>query len=201
MWRELIKQASKDLYVYSAIPKGSKKLVKDHGLLSGKAVLKNPEVLKKIRPNKKERKLWEKRIRERIDDDFWSKPYSGPNVFFTPPDPDKIHEKHYIRKWDLEPIRINLSKLMKDEPKAKVWGMEMIPYDKNKPETWKKRRGFITKKKIKEYIKTKPKDLWKHYDSPEGKYYAADVPHGALITPDGKIDPKYIDFDQNWSWK
>jgi hypothetical protein len=191
---------SKDMYVYSAIPKGSKDLVKKHGLLSANAILKNPEVKSHIRPDKKELKLWEKHIRSRQKDALWDKTFQGPNVFFTPPDPDKIHDKHYIKKWQLEPIKINLSKLLKEQPKTIVHGQELIKYDKDKPETWRNRRGTLSKKQINKYLKTDPKKLWKHYNDSEGKRYASDVPHAAIITPSGKIDSKYIDFDQSWEW-
>ena len=41
-----------------------------------------------------------------------------------------------------------------------------------------------------------PKELWKHYNDPEGVRYAGNVPHAQIITPSGGIPPEYLDWDK-----
>ncbi len=41
-----------------------------------------------------------------------------------------------------------------------------------------------------------PKDMWQHYNDPEGKTYSGNVPHAAVITPHGRIDPEFLEFPE-----
>ena len=196
----------KDIYVYTALPKGARELVDRYGLMSAKNVLKNPEVLAAAR-RPEDREKFKADVKERVG--TWKEDsVSGPSVFFGPPDWDKIHEKHYINKWDLQPSRINLSKLMRDEPGTRIRGVELVPYnpawgklsDKeyNALDERLKRKRALTLEEVRELAAKSPKELWKHYDSPEGTHYASDVPHAQVITPSGNILPKYIEHLSKW---
>lgn len=172
-----------DAVVYSATPSAASAL--KHGLLSSRALAERPDLLAIARPDPKDRAEWlelygrQKRKASR----------GGPNFFFTQPDPDKISDKHYIKKWKLEGLEIAIGKLLKDHPKTRIYGSELVPWTKDENVVRKK---VLTRREVLQFINTPPKELWKHHDDPEGRYYAANVPHGALLVPGGVIDPKYL---------
>ena len=202
------------VYVLSAVPPKSSRLLQKYGLLSGVETIKHPEVLKVARPDAKQRKAFVKKVEEVIASD---RPYSvmGPSVFFTPPDPDKITDKHFIKQWDLQTIRIDLSRLMEDYPETVVWGAELLPYDY----AWRKMSdeefedaiadlGFssweeyadersrpLTLDEVYDFTQADPVELWEHYHKSDvGKKYASNVPHAFIITPMGYIPYEYIEY-------
>ena len=119
----------------------------------------------------------------------------GPSVFFGEPDPEKITDAHPMRKLKSEMLRINLSRLLRDHPKTRIAGSELQPYDPKGPEhQGDLRHRDIDLDKVREYAAMDPKELWKHYDDPEGVRYAGNVPHAQLITSLGGIPPEYLDF-------
>lgn len=175
-----------DSVVYSAVPDVDS--VMQHGLMGSLALSKRPDLLEIARPDPSEREEWQSMLakeRRRLK-------RRGPNVFFTLPDPDKIHEKHHMKKNDLKVLEIALGKLLKDQPDTRIYGMELAPFPKGPVDKFPKRKGLISHKKIKELISSTPQELWKHYHDPEGKTYAANVPHAAVLTANGIIDPKYL---------
>ena len=188
-----------DVHVLSAIPPGSRELVNEHGLLSSEALLSNPEVLKAVLANR-EGTDWEEseeefraNVAEKLKDKFWGTSMQGPSVFFGEPDPDKITDKHPMSKLKSEIIKINLSKLLRDHPDTRISGTELVPYDPEGPEhQGDKRHKDIDLDKVREYAAMDPKELWKHYNNPEGTRYASDVPHAQIITPSGIIPSEYI---------
>lgn len=204
----------KKVYVYSAVPPNSKETIKEYGLLSGVEVAKNKEILKLARPTKKSRKEFVKKVEEKAASD---RPYSvlGPSVLFTLPDESKITDKHFIKEWGLVPVRINLSKLLKDYPETIIWGAELLPikdkwrklsdeaFDRKIEQeyglTWEEfleaKSHELTLADVRKYSKKSPKSLWKDYEKVHiGKMYAANVPHAFIITPMGTIPYEYIEF-------
>lgn len=183
-----------DVYVYSAIPPRAKGLIDRHGLLSAKAVINIPEVLKKARPEDPEG--FKKRVQAGLKDP-WTRPsYSGPSVFFGPPQWDKLDKRHFIHKWDLRPIRINLTQLLKDQPKTQLRGSELHKYIEDGDNS--KRRKALSLEDVRAYTQKSTEELWKDYDNPEATRYAPNVPHMHVITPDGSIPPKYIEHLGKW---
>jgi energy-coupling factor transporter ATP-binding protein EcfA2 len=203
-----VSRKGEDVYVYTAIPRDSRKLVDRYGLMSGKNVARNPEVLAAARLTNKEREEFKESIDKKLG--TWREDsVSGPSVFFTFPDWGKIHKQHYINKWNLSPARVNLSKLMREEPGTRIRGSELVPYDrawsKLSDKEYKalgiKRHRDLTLEEVGEYTKKSPKELWKHYDSPKGTHYASDVPHAMVITTSGNIHPRYIEHLDEWVGK
>ena len=201
-WAQVEKE--KDVYVQSAVPAASRDLVRKHGLLSSQALLNNPEALEAFLGDRvgtdweEDEEEFKQRIAEKLKDTLWGDSIKGPSVFFGDPDPEKITDAHPMLKLKAETLRVNLSKLMRDYPKTRIAGTELQPYDPEGPEHQGALRHYdIDMDKVREYAATDPKELWKHYDNPEGTRYASDVPHAQIITPSGSIDPKYIDFGGN----
>lgn len=194
------KKADEDLVVYTAVPQGSEHLIKKHGLLSAKALIENPEVLAAVIANRRNTshemtsEEFADSVRARLRDRHWTRSQEGPSVFFGMPDPDKITEKHPSRQFQSDMYKLNLGKLLKDIPETVVQGTELIPYYENMSESdIRKRRGPLTREQIRSYINTPAKELWKHYDEPEGERYASNVPHGFVITPSGVVPAKYLE--------
>jgi len=190
---------SDDLVVYTAAPPGSEELIKKHGLLSAKALIENPEVLAAVIENRRNTghamtaEEFAGSVKKRLKDRPWSKSQEGPSVFFGMPDPDKITDKHPSRQFQSDMYKVDLGSLLKDVPDTVVHGAELIPYKENMSDADKdKRRSRLSADQIKAYLRTPPKELWKHYDDPEGRMYAADVPHGFVVTPSGTIPGKYL---------
>lgn len=194
-----VKESADDTYVLSAVPAGAESLLQEHGLLSSEAMLSNPTVLKSFLSSRKGTPMEETedefrdRVTNKLKDNFWGDAMKGPSVFFGEPDQDKITDVHPMRKLKAQTFKINLSKLMEDHPKTRISGTELVPYDPKGP----RHQGHLRHKDIdmaavRRYAATDPKELWKHYDSPEGTHYASDVPHAQIITPMGHIPPEYI---------
>ena len=205
------------VYVLSAVPPRSNRYLQKYGLLSGVEIIKHPDVLKAARPDAKQRKAFVKKVKEVIASDF---PHSvmGPSVFFTTPDPDKITDKHFIKQWDLQTIRIDLSRLVEDYPDTVVWGAELLPYDyawrKMSDEefedeiaelgfsSWEEYRDArsrpLTLDEVYDFTQADPVELWEHYHKSDiGKKYASNVPHAFIITPMGYIPYEYIEYVDN----
>ena len=201
-----------DVYVQSAVPAASRALVKKHGLLSAQALLDNPEALEAVLGSREgtdweeDEETFKKRIDEKLKDTLWGDSMKGPSVFFGEPDSEKITDVHPMRKLKAEMLRVNLSKLLRDHPKTRIAGTELQPYDPEGPEHQGDLRHYdIDLDKVREYAAMDPKELWKHYDEPEGVSYAGNVPHAQLITSSGGIAPEYLDFgekkaedEENW---
>lgn len=170
-----------DSVAYSAVPDVDS--VMEHGLLSSHALAARPDLLEIARPDPEKREAWKKRLASQMRRVH----RRGPNVFFTPPDPDKIGPQHYINKDNLKTVEVALGQLMKDQPNTRVYGLELVPFG-----TEGKRKGYLSHKKLRELLGADPRELWQHYDDPVGRYYAANVPHGAVVTESGIIDPKYL---------
>jgi hypothetical protein len=203
-----------DLYVYSAVPPGANRLIRKYGLLSGIETIDHPDVLRAARPDVKQRKAFVKKVKDVAKSE---RPYSvqGPSVFFTMPDPAKITKKHFIKQWDLQPVRINLGRLVADYPDTVVWGAELLPYDKAWRDmsdeefdevmvdmgyaSWEdfaaERSRELTLDEVYDFTQMRPEDLWEHYPkSDAGKMYASNVPHAFIITPMGHIPYEYIEY-------
>jgi len=203
----------RDVFVYSAVPPKAKSTILEYGLLSAEHIAKNPELLKIARPTKKEREDFIKSVEKRL---VGNSPESvlGPSVFFTEVDESKITKDHFIKKWKLKQIRINLSALLRAEPDTIIFGIELLPittlsfrskafkehlhslgFD-NVKQLIEARRRPLTLKEVRAYTKKSPEELWAWYDVDKysGRFYAADVPHAFIITPSGVIPSKFIEF-------
>ena len=188
----LTKLASDDLFVYTAIPNKSWRSVRKHGLLSAEGVVKNKRLLALARPQESDRQALVDRVSSNVNDPI----VKGPSVFFGKPDMSKIGPNHYIRKWNTQPAQINLSALLRDDSSTKIHGFELTPHHESKKPMDKER--FLTVDDVRRYTKMSPKELWAHNNDVSNSYYAADVPHAAIITKDGKIPAKYVKRLSTW---
>lgn len=200
---------NKQEYLYSYVPRAGIAQIKEHGLLSGNEIAKpeNRHLLELARPNG-DADRWLKEKDETLAKMPWKTSYDGPSVLFGDLDPDKIHDKHPIKKFDAARIKIKLTNLLKDYPDTRMEGSELIPYtsheaydaldEKGKDEFVHNRHHTLSPEEIKALIARgqNPKDMWKDFKDTEGKFYASDVPHAHLITSIGKIPSKYIEFDE-----
>jgi 8-oxo-dGTP pyrophosphatase MutT (NUDIX family) len=183
--------------VYTAVPAAALDSIRQHGLLSGEALLKNPQALAAAAAG---RGLTSTAMAEEIRNTLkgW-KPTSaqGPNVLFKLPPPDfKLPEHHPTKRHDLALVKVRLAKLLADQPGTRIHGSELVPYRNEDAEQYgddysTMRHRDLTQDELQSLLRRKASSLWKDMDkSFEG--YAANVPHAAIITPDGRIDPKYL---------
>lgn len=175
--------------VYTFVPKKALDSIRSKGLLSAIKLIEDPQALALSRP--KETKKFIKDTKEKFEDPEWTDFVSAIFCFFTLPDWSQIPEDHNIHKLDLVPIQINLSKLLDDYPKTKLVGVELEPFDKDQDQPDRERE--LSLQEIKDYTLLSPTELWKDYSAKEG-YYASDVPHLMIITPDKKISSDYLIF-------
>lgn len=182
-----------DQFVYSYVPKQVLEAVLTDGLYSGEALLKRPDLLELAA---KARGLSAKEFKKDIEKNLksWSKDSSkGPNVVFhLIPESVKLSKKHPTKKYNLVPIKINLTQLLVDYPDAKIYGMELEPYVEGKSVP-KNRHHFLTSKELNELFVMSPKEMWGRYNDIEDRgLYAPDVPHASIHCNNGVIPPKYI---------
>ena len=211
-WRRLLSEGvDEKLYVYVAITPESIDSVMKDGLLNAVTLINYEEKLKMARPDEGERKAFVDRVRK--DPDNHS--HQGISVFFGEPDWSKITEEHFIKKWDLKVYKIDLGRFLKDYPESWVLGVELLPvivgtddmsdedYDEYLESLgydlsggWEEtKEKKLSVEEIREYGEKSPKEMWKWYDVDEyaGKKYAANVPHGMIMSEIGKIPSEYIE--------
>lgn len=193
-----LKSQARPRTVTSLVPRAALDSVRKHGLLGGKAVIEKPDALaaaaagRGVTPEAfkadvlKTLASWKKYQAE------------GPNVFFQPPPATtQLAANHPSKVHDLVPVRLRLDDLMRDVPDTKMYGMELEPYDAKKHVTGAERHRYLAADEVDGLVGKTPEELWKHYADPEGKgYYAPDVPHASVHTPDGAVPAKYLDFDE-----
>lgn len=199
------KVASTDASMLTMVPAEALAAIRAHGLLSGDELTKpeNRHLLELARPDG-DAERWLAEREDRKKNQPWNTAYAGPSALFGAADPDKITDQHPTKRFETVPVRIRLAQLLADHPDTKVHGSELIPFDENydnfseeqKDEFVQKRHHDLTAEELQALITQaqNPKEFWKHYHDPEGKTYAANVPHGQVITRTGKIDPKYLEF-------
>lgn len=93
-------------------------------------------------------------------------------------------------------MKIRLASLLADQPDTRVHGSELVPYSEEEAnrlgnEYAGQRHRDLTIEELVKLQRRSAANLWKNMDK-EFKGYAANVPHAAVITPSGKIDPKYL---------
>lgn len=210
-WRRLFESEEEDVYVYTAVSPESEENIMEKGLLSAVKLIEDPKAVAMARPDPEEREKFIEKVKAGRDLDQ----YNGTSVFFGEPDWDKITDEHFIKKWNLVTYKVNLSRFLEDYPNSWVMGVELLPviskwthlsdedYDKKMEEMgydmskgWdetKERR--LSLEEIRDFGKKSPKEMWKWYDVEEhaGKKYAANVPHGFVMSEIGIIPPEYIE--------
>jgi hypothetical protein len=185
----LLKISQEDLYVYHAAPSGTRKSIKQHGILSSKEMLNKPELLKAMAERLGETADWVRdRIEKNLKDDYWARKESNPSVFFSEPDWGKLDDNHSLKKSKHDLYKINLSKLLSEIDGSSVWGLELEPYSGTGPYNERE----ISLEEVREFSERGPKGLWKDY-TPVDNYYAVDVPH-AFVMSGGYIPKEYIEY-------
>lgn len=103
-------------------------------------------------------------------------------------------------------MEIDLDSLLRAEPKTRILGLELVPFPVSE-ETWERMSGrereemkrdlgdsrmrIISLEELDELLSRSPEELWSHYD-PSTPLYAGDVPHVAILAPDGRIGPEHL---------
>ena len=179
--------------------------VMEVGLLSGKALLKRPDLLKKARPDPKERAAWSREHRASLKKG--EPTFKGPNAYIRPPPPSlRLSPKHPSRLHKLVRLTVDLDALMEEIPGTRIYGLELTPFPVTE-DTWERmskrereemgreigdsRTRFLSAPELDELFTRSAEKLWAHYD-PTSPLYAGDVPHIAIVTPDGVVPPKFL---------
>lgn len=208
------KQAG-DLELLTYVPDDTLESVRERGLMSGNelAKKKNRELLELARGA--EAAAWLKERRQVLKERPWASSYDGPSFFFGEPDTSRFGEDHPLRRRKSSPVKVDLSRLLKDLPGTRLHGVELAPYartagkysdeewarlsDKEKDAVIDKRHRDITLKDVARLVSRAkdPKKFWRHFEAGSGRY-AGDVPH--VITPGGKgIPPEYLKMEKSAS--
>lgn len=181
-----------DNFVYSYVPKNALKTILEEGLYGGQALLKRPDLLEfAAKGSNISAKEMQKGIEKNLKS--WRKESSlGPNIVFQLiPNDIKLSKKHPIKKYNLIPIKINLSQLLNDYPETKIFGMELKPYTDDAEV--KDRHHFLDKNELNKFIAMNPKEIWDRYNDIDDKgLYAPDVPHASIHVNNGVIPAKYL---------
>ncbi|TMJ00890.1 MAG: hypothetical protein E6G97_18320 [Alphaproteobacteria bacterium] len=180
----------------SMVPRAALAYVRRHGLLGGKALMDRPDALAAAASS---RGLSTGELRADIQRtlDGWKRGEAGgPNVFFhLPPDETQFPDNHPFRKHDLVPVRVRFDELVRDAPDTRVYGMELEPYDPARHVTGMERHRYLKPDEVDTFLSKSPRDLWANYADPDKSgYYAPNVPHASLHTPDGTVPARYLDF-------
>ena len=160
------KVAANDLTVYSYVSRSSLPDVMAHGLHSGESLLKHPKLLGSAAAG---RGISAEKMRQDIEENLKSwKAYSskGPNVnFATIPEDLELRDNHPTKVRDLVPVSINLSALLRDQPKTKLYGMELRPYDEYvKDPAAGRRHRYLTHGEVQRYVR-QGGDVWRTYNA------------------------------------
>jgi len=175
------------------------------GLLSGKALLKHPDLLKKARPDPKERAAWSREHRASLRKG--EPTFKGPNAYIRPPPPSlRLSPRHPSRLHRLVRLSVDLDALMEEIPGTRIYGLELTPFPVTE-DTWDRmskrereemgreiaqsRTRWLSTPELDELFTRSAEELWSSYD-PTSSLYAGDVPHIAIVTPDGVVPPKFL---------
>ena len=195
------------LSVTTYVPRAALDSIKERGLLSGDLLAdpENRELLELARPGDKAAEWLA--LREQIKKEQpWTTTYDGPSILFGDIDAESITDEHPSRDLDTVPVRIDLAKILAEVPDSKVHGVELVPdtadaewealSEEEKDNFVDARHHDLTAEELQELVgaAANPKEFWKHYNDPT--YYAANVPHGQLILPDGRVPTDYLEFPE-----
>ena len=189
----------------SEVPAETLDDVMEVGLLSGKVLLKHPDLLKKARPDAKKRAEWSRDHKASLKK---GEPiFKGPNAYIKPPPPTlRLSPNHPSRLHKLIRLEVDLDALMKEIPGTRIYGIELTPFpvtedtwdrmskkerEEMKKEIGNSRKRFLSTPELDELFSRSAEELWAHYD-PKSSLYAGDVPHVAIVTPDGVVPPKFL---------
>ena len=189
----------------SEVPAETLDDVMEVGLLSGKVLLKHPDLLKKARPDAKKRAEWSREHRASLKKG--EPTFKGPNAYIKPPPPTlRLSPNHPSRLHKLIRLEVDLDALMEEIPGTRIYGLELTPFPVTE-DTWDRmskkerdemgreignsRKRFLSTPELDELFSRSAEELWAHYD-PKSSLYAGDVPHVAIVTPDGVVPPKFL---------
>jgi len=175
------------------------------GLLSGKALLKHPDLLRKARPDPKERAAWSREHRASLKKG--EPTFKGPNAYIKPPPPSiRLSPRHPSRLHRLVRLSVDLDALMEEIPGTRIYGLGLTPFPVSE-DTWDRmsrkereemgreigdsRTRWLSMPELDELFSRTAEELWSHYDK-SSPLYAGDVPHIAIVTPDGVVPPKFL---------
>ena len=184
--------------VTTLVPRNTLDSVRKNGLLGGKALIENPDALAAAAQGRGTTpEAFKADVQSRLAS--WKAYQSlGPNIFFQPPPKGKkFAANHPTKIHGLVSLKVRLDDLMRDVPDTKMYGMELEPYDEKKHAKGTERHRYLEQEELSRLMSKSPDELWQHYADPEGKgYYAPDVPHGSIHTPNAMVPSKYIDFPE-----
>lgn len=198
------KQADIPANLVTWIPRVALDSVRKHGLLGANALLENPEALAlAAQARGKTADEFAAEIRQLNKARSWRASQYGPNAFFKePPAGWEAPENHPSNKMDLTRVQILLDDLLQDQPDTVLHGQELLPYDEvawdQRGEDYAETRHHdLSPEELRDLRTRSAEELWRHFNDIEGDgKYAPNVPHAVIKTPNGRIDPKYLVFDE-----
>lgn len=192
--------------VYTWIPTPAIDEIRKHGLLSGEQLLNKPKLLALAAEGRKETPDSLRDGIQRVLTGFKPDSARGVNVSFKlPPTNLKFPSYHPLNSMKLTPVAIDLARVLKDHKKTRIHGQELMPY-REYEKLWTKeqldndqddpslRHRDLNRKELKKLLGMSADQIWSGYRPDEVGRYAPDVPHAAVITPTGRISPRYIRF-------
>jgi 8-oxo-dGTP pyrophosphatase MutT (NUDIX family) len=198
------KSAGKDVVTY--VPRNSLKSVLKHGLLSGEALLGNQEALQAAAKGRGQTSEdLSQQLRDKLKS-WHADAVRGPNVSFgeIPKSVLDANPLHPLNTGKYSPVRVDLRAILRDIKKTRIHGQELMPYAEYKKRWTAKqlaseqddpslRHRDLSPEELRELMDSDQDALWARYaDEEQSGLYAGDVPHASIITPDGRIDPKYL---------
>ncbi len=185
--------------VYSYVPTPALHKILSEGLYSGKALLKRKDLVELAAKGRNEKPEEFTGGVRKVLKGFKPESAKGPNVLFSQiPETTKLIDKHPSKTMQLSRISINLAQLLRDYPKTRIHGQELVPYndedDKRLGDAYiDQRHRNLTLSELSDIQNRTPEDLWSGYSDPEARgMYAPNVPHAAIITPRGIIPSQYL---------
>lgn len=197
------KQADIPANLVTWIPRAALDSVRKHGLLGANALLENPEALAlAAQARGKTADEFAAEIRQLNKARFWRASQYGPNAFFKePPAGWEAPENHPSKKMDLTRVQILLDDLLQDQPDTVLHGQELLPFDEaawdqHGEDYAETRHHDLSPEELRDLRTRSAEELWRHFNDIEGDgKYAPNVPHAVIRTLNGRIDPKYLVFD------
>jgi ribosomal-protein-alanine N-acetyltransferase len=184
---------------WTFVPRPALDQIRAEGLLSGERLLDRPDLVALIAKGRGHDPAeftpqFQDDVRKKLEG-FKPEAARGPNVVWRKPPPETpLAANHPLRTHDLAAVRVRLARLLREVPGTRVHGLELSPYDSAGGDDQADRRHRdLGPAEIERFRRTAARRLWSKYSDPEGSgMYAPDVPHAAVLTPDGRIPPEYL---------
>lgn len=180
-------QLSKDMFLYSYAPREHAESILFNGLAGSKGIIQNEAILDELFYDQKAKQAFI----DRYDPNDMT--LQGPSVFFQLPEESSILEidpEHHLGTKPYVLIEIDFNSLNDEPGYLGIYGVELVPYENENYERFKADiEHNLTAKEIRHYASLTFDEAWANYSN---GYFAANVPHGIVLTKSGVIDPRNL---------